>query len=155
MMPRLMLVIGPPGAGKTTWARAELARLPGVWYLADAEELLRATRPVAGWPTGARPLQKALYATVLRVAAERALSLIVTAGCPTRVERERLLLPFRTTHGTTILTLLPPVDVCAARARADPLRPASSRGWWPTQIANWYRLYEPVAAAEANVVAAL
>lgn len=140
----LVVVIGPCGAGKTTYARASL---PGHAHV-DGEDL---ARTLFADPADFR------YHPWVRAWTRRAMvhavhdlvghgrSTCVTADGPTVARRHRWVaiadefaVPCRVVLVTT------PAEVCVARARLDPRRPSMARSSWRGVVDNWFRDFEPV-----------
>lgn len=141
----LTLVIGPCGAGKTTWARSHRPED----YHPDAEHL---TRTLVATPERHRlhPHIRALGRRLLTTAVEHLLAgghpVCVTVRGATRAERAvYTTMAIRHTTGTHVVRLLTPPEVCIRRAQADPDRPPTSQRAWPDIVDNWFGDYEPVA----------
>src|SRR5690606_13106435 len=140
-MSELVIVFGPCGAGKTTWARANL---PDHAH-PDAEQLSRtlfATPDRFRLHPWTRAAGRRLGDTAVRYLLSAEIPACVTIRAATRMERARWLgiateykVPARLVHMATDR------QVCMARAMRDPLRPRTSRGTWPQIINNWFKAF--------------
>lgn len=152
--PIVVLVIGPCGAGKTTWIAAH--PWPRGWFAIQREPLMDAvqTGPRSYTPA-ARTFSRVLYWAAIDHAAARGLSVAIEAGGATRRERAAILDRFPAPAWHREIVAIVPADPAdpIARAKADPLRPRTSRSAWGEIVANWYRRYEPVAPDEADALA--
>lgn len=146
--PQLILVIGPCGAGKTTWSRQAYPQHAHP----DREELTRslfATPEQFRFYPWARAVGRRLQTLAVDDLLTRKVPLCVTASGATVADRRPWLeLAQRHNTPTHLVRLTTPADVCVARARADPRRPATSRPVWAGMVQRWYRIYEPPTAAE-------
>ena len=150
-MGELILVVGPCGAGKTTWARATYPQHAHP----DAEEL---ARTLFATPDRFRyyPWVRAVQARMLRVAVEGLLSrrvpTVVTARGATVAERREWagLAAFYETPAR-LVRLATPAEVCVERARSDSRRPRSSRPVWSGVVGNWFRDWEEPESGEGWV----
>lgn len=84
---------------------------------------------------------------------ERALAtganIAVTTTSPTAAARARLVTAARRSgYAVRIVCLAVDYETALQRCKKDPARPKTTR--WHELLANWYRDYEPVAAAEAD-----
>lgn len=148
----LVLVIGPPGAGKTTWIAAQ--DWPGRWFSVQAEALLGAVQMgPRRYTNDARAIMRALAATTIEQAARRRVNVVIEGGGETVRARAALLARFPAPEWRRRIVAIVPADpaIAIARAKADPLRPPS-RWVWEAIVRNWYRRWEPVGADEADLV---
>lgn len=143
MPSELVLVIGACGAGKTTWARANLPNHAHP----DAEQLARtlfADPSQSRYYPWVRVVMKRLVHCATVTLLERGVSVAVAGRGATPDER-RTWIDLAASYGapTHIVWLATPPEVCVARAQADPNRPRTSRRAWPQIVANWYRDWQP------------
>lgn len=130
----VVLVCGPPAAGKTTWARAH-AR-PGD-RVVDFDEICRTLGSQSRYdhPPHVRALAKSMRRSLEEQ--DHPGRTFVTRSLPDPVDRaavaERL--------GAHVVVLAVPADQAAQRARADD-RPA----WTATAIRSWWERYQPSPA---------
>lgn len=155
--PLAVLVVGPPGAGKTT-ARLEIRALfdaPGRrWSVLYSEGVQRG---LSIGPEQYRPHIRALGRRVLDAARGAAigarLDVLVEACAATRAERAALLEPFRAAgYETAIVELLEDETTCTARAQRDPGRMATAPHVWPPMVRRYVERYEPPVPDEADRV---
>lgn len=135
----IVLVAGPPCAGKSTFAREHMAPGDSILDFDDLTEELGATRYQASEPQReeAGRLWKA------RLSAYRdpgTLWVIWTA--PRRAQRGR----FRSMYHARVVVVAPPISVCLERAKAE--RPPD----WPDAIARWFRQWEPSRSGRETVI---
>lgn len=146
----MCLVVGAPGAGKTTWAVAHAEE--GTWVI-GREALMDALRVGRRcYSNDARRLSQHLWEAAVVHAARHGLTCHVEHGGATRDERRRMLALFPSDRWHRRIVALVPADpgTCVRRATADPLRPRTTR--WGPIVARWYARYEPVTADEADAV---
>lgn len=149
-MAELVLVLGPCGAGKTTWARATYPHHAHP----DAEELAR-TLYATPDQFRYRPWTRAVASRLLHAAADdllgRGIDVAVTARGATPAER-RPWLDLAARHHTPVhvVRIVVDADLCVRRATADPRRPATARRTWPTVVANWFRDWRPPTSGEGH-----
>lgn len=149
-MSELIVVVGPCGAGKTTWARATYPRHAHP----DAEELARtlfADRTLFRYYPWTRAVSRRLLITAVDDLAARGVPTVVTARGAKAVER-RVWLGVARRHQIPahVVRMLTPADACVERARADPLRPPSSRSAWERIVEAWFRDWQPPTADEGH-----
>lgn len=139
----LVLVIGPCGAGKTTYARAHYPD----YAQPDREALIRALTPDGAlhYYPEFRALSAYLHKQAVRHLLAKGIAVCVTVGGATRKERaEWREIAVWTGAMLSCIRLLADEATCLARAKADPTRPESSKGKWAEIIGNWFAGYEPV-----------
>jgi shikimate kinase len=144
-MPDLILVIGPVGSGKTTWARQQRHMLGDAYFLIDRETFLDAVRLPRKYTPQARKFADVLFDAAIAHAIERGLSCVVTLTGATVAERRKLLDRFDPLIWSRRIVCVAPVDpgVAVRRAQNDPARPRTSRAVWPGMVARWYADYVP------------
>lgn len=150
-MSELVLVIGPCGAGKTTYARAHYPR-----YLhPDAEILMHtffATPERFRFYAHIRTCGALLVETATRHVLAKQHSVCLTIGGATRKERMKWSdLAFDCQAACQVIRLMTDAATCIARAKADATRPASSKSSWQESIAHWFRDFEPVDVERENL----
>ena len=142
-MSELILVIGPCGAGKTTYARAHY---PDHLHVGTDPLIcaMRADMRLKWYPhlhAASRRMQDAALDYLL----SHGHNVCVTDGGTTRRRRQKWsALAHRYGATLSIVRLLVAPDVCIMRAQADPDRPKTSKSGWPKIVAHWFRDFEPV-----------
>lgn len=147
----LVVVIGPCGAGKTTWSRRAF---PDHAH-PDAEELARtlfATTARFRYYPWTRAVAARLHCTAVAELLGRGVPVCVTARGATRVERAKwAALAAERGVDAHLVRLVVDEQTCVERARSDPRRPRTSRSAWGRIVAHWFRDYEPVGDGEGFV----
>jgi predicted kinase len=139
----LVLVIGPCGAGKTTYARASYPD----YAQPDRESLIRALTPDGAlhYYPELRTLSALLQKQAVRHLLAKGIAVCVTAGGTTRKERaEWREVAALVGARFSCIRVVVEAETCIARARADPHRPASSKDQWAAIVSHWFRDFEPV-----------
>lgn len=150
--PTVILVIGPCGAGKTTWIAQQAGQRAGEWFTAQAELLLDAvqvtTRSRRHYSPAARQFGRVLYHAAMSQALATRRNLYLEAGGATRRERACLLDPFRASgYRIEIVACVPDTPATALdRIRSDQRRPGHP--YWRVLVERWYQQYELVEADE-------
>lgn len=148
--PIVWLVIGPCGAGKTTWIRDHC---PENKWTIEYEALLDAVQcGRRSYTPTARTFGRVLWQAAVAHVVARQMSCAIEIGGATARERSQVLCQFARWH-REIVALVPDPAVAVARAMRDPLRPRTTR--WGPIVARWYARYEIVRPAEADRITIL
>lgn len=145
-----VLVIGPCGAGKTTYARAHYPQ----HAQPDHEALIRALTPdgCLHYYPELRVLSLLLQRRAVQQLLAKEVAVCVTTGGATRKERaEWRALAAWANVPVSCIHLRVDAATCLARAKADKNRPDSSRGKWAEIIDNWFRAWQPVETAAEGI----
>lgn len=124
----MMLVVGPPGAGKSTLVRE---RMKYGDLVVDVDELFRALtlRPMWEHP----PMAINAVLTVRDYVIENYEPAWVISTNARRDYREGM----RERFGAEVVVMATPADVCLARIEAD-----EREGDWGERVARWWEEYE-------------
>lgn len=129
----MILVTGPPCAGKTTWVRSQALPTQTVVDFDDICEEIGAVRYQA------TPRQLALARTLWLERLPTA-DFVIWAN-PTRQQRALLR-----SQGANVVRVMAPMDVCLGRAANQ--RPEA----WQGAIRRWFATYEPSRSVPERVV---
>ena len=135
----LILVIGPCGAGKTTYARAHYPQ----HAQPDFEALLRACRAdgtLCYYPE-LRATADRLMDLAVRELLKRGIAVCITDSGATRKERRRWITIADGAPVRCIRLIVTPA-IAIARGQCDPMRPTTSRAKWPAIVQHWYQRWE-------------
>ncbi len=125
MMPCLIVLVGPPGSGKTTWARRNGH---GAVHVSQ-DDLIDAITP-AGFDHVYRPVYREAEDAIARAALRAGHTVIVDRTNRTRAHRERWLRIAREAHCAAVAVVMPTSpELCRARnaARTGPRRLSGER----------------------------
>lgn len=152
------LVIGPVGAGKTTWALRQMRRGD---YLVDGDRLLAALQPPGEplWDARGSALRRWLVTAVTAYLGGVS-TLYLTAGGATRREREAAWLTTcwqpQSTRRRLVIVLPPDAETALARIRTDVAsgqRPRTTRREvWEQMARGWYGRLQWPDADEADEI---
>ncbi|WP_289008940.1 AAA family ATPase [uncultured Thermomonospora sp.] len=136
----VVLVCGPPAAGKTTWVRKH-AR-PGDLVI-DFDEICRqlGSRSRYDHPPQVRAMAKVIRPELERMAAEAPGRAFIIRSLPDPQDRAAVARRL----GARVVVLATPVEEAIKRARADH-RPA----WTERAIQSWWDRYAPSQVDEAS-----
>ncbi|MBN1954836.1 MAG: ATP-binding protein [Anaerolineae bacterium] len=141
----LVIVLGPPGAGKTTYSREQY---PG-YTLFDNDRIIEAVWGSLQFHPEVKYTAKAMTAAGVERALRHGLAVVVPISGRTRKERGRWAEQGRAAgYRVTIIKVAPPAAECLARCKADPTRPKTTD--WQPIIERWFRVFEPVADDECD-----
>ena len=125
MTPCLIVLVGPPGSGKTTWARRNCH---GAVHVSQ-DDLIDAITP-AGFDHVYRPVYREAEDAIARAALGAGHTVIVDRTNRTRAHRERWLRIAREAHCPAVaIVMSTPPELCCARnaARTGPRRLSGER----------------------------
>jgi protein phosphatase len=125
MMPFLIVLVGPPGSGKTTWARRNG---PGAVHVSQ-DDLIEAITP-AGFDHIYRPVYREAEDVIARAALRAGHIVIVDRTNRTRAHRERWLRIARDAQCPAVAVVMStPPELCRERnnGRAGPRRLSGER----------------------------
>ena len=144
--PELVLIIGPCGAGKTTYARDAYPQ----HAQPDYESFIRALTPDGAlhYDVTLRAIAGRIQRDAARDLLKRGRAVCLTSGGATRTERATWI-ALAHDAGAVVLCVWLVVDeaTCLARAQSDITRPTTSKGKWAQIVHNWFARYEPIDAA--------
>ena len=144
---QLLLIVGPSGAGKTTYLRERVAGC----LILDLELILDALLFQRKYYPAARKVAETMFQSGWACALSTGANLAVTAWGATRRERQQLVAPAKAAgYRVTMIFLQVPIEECLRRCRADPQRPRTTD--WRPILANWFKRFEPITADEADEI---
>lgn len=149
--PELVLIIGPCGAGKTTFARAYFPE----HVQPQREAFIRAMTPdgLLHYYPELRAMSAQLEYQAVSLALSKGLAVCLTAGGATRQERSQwVALAQQFKVPTQVIRLVVTPEEALTRAQHDPHRPKSSKQHWEEVIAHWFRDFEPGDAAAEKLL---
>ena len=150
-MPELILIIGPSGAGKTTYARMHYPQHLHPDYEALIRTLFASQDLFRFYPqvraTGAR-----LHRLAVRELLLRQMNVCIPETAGTALKRKQWI-DIAQEANVLVHCILLRVDQATAihRACTDSLRPKTARPSWPPMIERWYRDFEPVCCEEEGI----
>lgn len=150
-MTDLILVIGPCGSGKTTYARS---RYPE--YLHPDMEILMHTLYAdpsdIRYHAYIRTCGKLLIEQATRCLLTKRQSVCLTIGGATREDRRKWIeMAHECGASVHCVRLLIESKTCILRAKADITRPATSKSKWREIIEHWFRDFEPVDCEQEGI----
>lgn len=149
--PELVLIIGPCGAGKTTYARQHYAG----FLQPDFERLthsLFVNEHDFRYYSYIRSCGRVLFEAATKHLVQKRVPVCVTMNGATRKERRFYSdLAFDAGLPCHVIRLLVDAQTCIARAKADTTRPATSKQHWQEIVEHWFTSYEPVNAVQENL----
>lgn len=151
-MSELVLIIGPCGAGKTTYARTHYP----THLHPDMEAIMHTlyVNPIDfRYHAYIRTCGKILTEQATQHLLAKQQSVCLTIGGATRKDRQKWI-AIATECGAFVrcVRLLVDPETAIIRARSDPSRPATSKSKWRKIVEHWFRDFEPVDA-EAEEIA--
>lgn len=150
-MSELILIIGPCGSGKTTYARAHYPNHyhPDMEIL--AKTLFASSEQFRYYPV-IRSCGDILKEQAVKHLLAKKQPICLTIGGATRKERMRWSdMAFDAGVDVHCIRLLVNAETCIARAKADKLRPATSKQHWQEIVEHWFRDFESVDCFEERI----
>lgn len=146
----LILIIGPCGAGKTTYARAHYPQ----HARPEHEAMIRAMTPDGAlhYEPVLRAIAPRLQDLAVAGLLQRGYAVCVTDGGAMPKDRARwVTLATATCTPVHVIRLVVSPARAIYRAQSDPHRPKTSKSAWPTIVQNWYRHWEAVDAQAEGI----
>lgn len=137
---KLLLLCGPPGAGKSHYAK--IIGATG-YIILDPEEILDTLQAHARryYPESWRVAKAMTWSGFLACLSSGA-NVIVTIAGVTKSERDAWRQKaLAANYDVKTMILMPSPEVCLQRCKSDKRRPKTTR--WKSIIDNWFKYYEP------------